>query len=238
MKCRSKLCDEEFAKRSLRCPACKTVGVEKLYKYRAFSPRTLSILTDREVFFPSAHKLNDPFEFDFHLKTHAVHGVKIDRSSLDHAKAAMKNYGVLALSDLNNNVLMWSHYGDEHRGLCLEFTRTDSNDLGKWDHCMPVLYCDELPSFQPLELEDSKSVTKVLTSKGRFWEYEQEWRILSYEGNKAFPFPGDLTGVVFGFAMPQDHRDQVTALLGDSVQYYDTSRSTRYYALDVTSITA
>lgn len=236
MECRSRICRKEFDKRKLRCPHCDAVGVDKLYKYRGFNARTLLILSTQQVYFPTAHRLNDPFEFDFQLLGNAVGGIKIDQDSLREAKAAMKNYGVFSLSEPNNNILMWSHYADEHRGLCLEFERTDSNDLGNPDHCIPVIYDDELPAFKAEDLTTPGSISKILTAKGRFWDYELEWRIISRDGNKEFPFPGDLTGVIFGFRMPEPQRDLVRSILGTTVQYYETSRSSRYYALGVDAL--
>jgi len=234
--CRSKLCKKEFPKRLLRCPACGKVGIEKLYRYLTYDDRTIAILRDKQIYFPAAHKLNDPFEFRFHLKTSSVHGIIIDLSSLEEAIGQMKNCGVLALSEVNDNILMWSHYADKHRGICIEFERTDTNELGNWDHCLPVLYQQELPSFNPLEIEDSEAVTQARSTKGEYWKYEQEWRILTYESNKHFPLPGNITAVIFGLNMLQKDRDVIVSLLGYTVKYFEASRSTRYFALDISSV--
>jgi len=234
--CRLKVCKKEFTKRLLHCPACGTVGIEKLYRYLSYDDRTISILRDKQIYFPAAHKLNDPLEFDFDLTTSRVNGVPIDPVSLEDAKAQMKNYGVLALSELNNNILMWSHYADKHRGICIEFERTDTNELGNWDYCLPVLYQQELPSFEPLELEDSKAVTQALSTKGEYWEYEREWRILTYKSNKHFPLPGDIKSVIFGLNMPQKKREEIVSLLGHTVRYFEAIRSKRYFALDISLV--
>ena len=238
MKCRSRLCNVEFKKRLLRCPSCGMIGVDKLYKYRRFygNQNTMDILNKRSVWFPSAHNLNDPFEFSFDFKVMSIEGVKIDRASLDVAKATMKNYGVFSLSEPNNNILMWSHYADEHRGICLEFARSETNTLGNPEHCVPVCYSLDVPTFMPRELEEQPAVSKVLTTKGLYWEYEAEWRVISHQSNTALPFPGDLTGVIFGFAMPQRDRETVISKLGTTVQYFETAKSSRFYALDVTPV--
>jgi hypothetical protein len=36
-------------------------------------------------------------------------------------KAKLKTTGVLSLSAIDDNVLMWSHYADSHKGICLKF---------------------------------------------------------------------------------------------------------------------
>lgn len=199
IQCRSKLCKKEYPKRLLYCPFCDTVGIDKLYRYLSYDDRALSILRDKEIYFPSAHKLNDPFEFQFHLKTSTVHGNVINKASLEDAKRQMKNYGVLALSEVNDNILM-------------------------------------MPSFFPLELENSKAVTQALSTKGEYWAYEREWRILTYESDKQFPLPGKITSVIFGLNMPQRDRDAVVSLLGYTVQYFEAIRSERYFALDISSV--
>ena len=39
----------------------------------------------------------------------------------DAAHEHRDNTGILSLSSSENNVLMWSHYADEHKGFCIEF---------------------------------------------------------------------------------------------------------------------
>jgi len=40
----------------------------------------------------------------------------------DQARRTLTQRGVLTVSAKRNRILMWSHYADEHRGVCLEFT--------------------------------------------------------------------------------------------------------------------
>lgn len=236
MICDSVACGHEFPRRALFCPKCSAIGISTLYKYRAFNKRTLEILRERKLFFPTADSLNDPFEFEFRLKADHINGAKIDPVSFAKAKSDMKRYGVLALSEVNNNVLMWSHYSDEHKGLCLGFDRNDNNDLGAWEKCAPVIYSEDLPKFEPLDLEDSATVTEVLTTKASFWSYEREWRIIARNGGTTIPFPGHLKSVVFGFGMPKSQRDEVVGILDTSVKYFETQRNKNYYRVDVVPI--
>jgi len=53
-------------------------------------------------------------------------------------------YGVLSLSAKNDNILMWSHYADYHKGFCIEFKRSPDNPLGS---TQPVEYVKEYPCF-------------------------------------------------------------------------------------------
>ncbi|MBE7546548.1 MAG: DUF2971 domain-containing protein [Candidatus Kuenenia stuttgartiensis] len=171
------------------------------------------------IWFSTAEKLNDPFEFSFHLSEMHINGFPIDEVSLETAIRAMKQMGVLPFSEINDNILMWSHYSESHTGFCIEFERTDSNELGNWDYCMPVLYDDNLPTIKPIELGDKKVVSKILTTKSKLWSYEREWRILVNKGNQIHDLPGNITGIVFGCRMLFAKRREIARILGGAVTY-------------------
>ena len=212
-------CQTEFQKRRLRCTNCNEIGIYKLYKYVRFYDRSLDILKNKMIWFSTAEKLNDPFEFSFHLSEMHINGFPIDEVSLETAIRAMKQMGVLPFSEINDNILMWSHYSESHKGFCIEFERTDSNALGNWDHCMPVLYDDNLPAVRPIELGDKKVVSKILTTKSKLWSYEREWRILVNKGNQIHDLPGNITGIVFGCRMLFAKRREIARILGGAVTY-------------------
>ena len=222
-----------FAKRALVCPDCSTPGVSKLYKYRVASENTTLILTNKSLWVPTADKLNDPFEFAFHLQSNELDGIPIDERSLAAAKVEMRKYGVLCLSERNDNILMWAHYAASHQGMCLEFERTSENALGNWGKCCPAIYDDNLPSFMPRELEEPKNVSKVLTTKASIWSYEAEWRLLTMDCNKEITYPGSLTGIIFGVKMTKKDRKDVVNILGSSVNYSEAVLSDRKYGLEI-----
>src|SRR4051812_25795268 len=120
-------CGREYQRRMLRCPGCETIGVQFLYKYCRFDEYSLSSLADRATWFPTVASLNDPFEFSFALRDMEIDGVPIDVGSLEQARADIKRYGVLSLSEINNDILMWSHYAGAHSGYCLQFERREDN---------------------------------------------------------------------------------------------------------------
>ncbi len=56
-----------------------------------------------------------------------------------------KNSGVICLSEACDLILMWSHYAENHEGVCFEFTRAEDNDLGDSESCSPVKYDRHYP---------------------------------------------------------------------------------------------
>jgi len=233
MKCLSKLCDHEYVKTSLSCPQCGYPGITRLYRYQRFDKYTLDIFRNQQIWYPQADGLNDPFEFAFHRKASRIDGIKIDQNSWDMAIAQMKTIGVLSFSEVNNHILMWSHYAGSHKGLCIEFARNETCELGDASHTVPVLYDDALPSVQPLELQEKATTTRIFTTKGKLWEYEAEWRILTHKGNRVERLPGQITGVIFGIAMPEVDRERVRSILKNGVRYYEATMGSRYFGLQV-----
>jgi hypothetical protein len=81
-----------------------------------------------------------------------------------------------------NCPLMWAHYADKHRGVCLEFSR----DEKVFDGTYKVVYCAEYPAFDPGEREISQILLPLIT-KSDDWKYENEFRIIAQERASATP---------------------------------------------------
>jgi hypothetical protein len=90
-----------------------------------------------------------------------------------------KHFGVLSLSEVSDNILMWSHYAANHMGFVLGFAtdphfaenNSEADDLRD---LRPVLYTDERPKGPMNELDG----VKLFWIKSKKWEYEREWRIV------------------------------------------------------------
>jgi len=240
MTCHSMMCGHTFEKRHVNCPECNTAGVSMLYKHRAINDYFWTLLEAGEVWCPSARSLNDPYEFDFRLLVSSIYGRPINQSDFAQAKDAMRNYGVISFVENSNSILMWAYYSDSHRGVCLGFDRNDTNELGKCESCVPVLYHpnNELPNVMPLQLTEPEAVTKIITTKSNEWSHELEWRMLTHESDRTIPYPGRLARVIFGINTEAKHRKRIRKMLGDTVDYYQASKSERYFTLGIDLVPA
>lgn len=122
-----------------------------------------------------------------------------------------KSLGVFCASEKNNDVLMWAHYADSHRGICLEF----NGNSGIMRRAKKVAYDNSRPTVRLFDAVHN-STTQMMNAtlaKSLHWEYEKEWRIV--HPNPGFlPFdPDDLTGVIFGAATDE----QTVATVVESV---------------------
>lgn len=99
-------------------------------------------------------------------------------------------FGVLCLTEKNDNHLMWSHYANSHKGFVIGFDTDNacfdkrSNDTAQIGFIKKVEYSVERPRitfYQPGVPEDlqAQNIAKdFFYKKSKCWEYEQEWRIL------------------------------------------------------------
>lgn len=113
---------------------------------------------------------------------------KIGHYKTEYSKFSNK-YGILSLSSSNDmcsmpsvaifseedprrNLLMWSHYTDEHRGFIIEFHRDfiDDTEISK------ITYSHERPMVTQEDIESG--VIFPFFVKGKKWCYEKEWRII------------------------------------------------------------
>jgi len=130
-----------------------------------------------------------------------------------------KKIGVLSLTTDPLNLIMWAHYGGNSKGVCLEFERTPDNELGS-ARTLPVKYLKARPEI--LFQDRNRKKVEIVTSKFEGWEYEQEWRNWQETGEKLYPFPGKLIGVIFGLDCHEETKKVVKKTFGSTVEYEDT----------------
>jgi hypothetical protein len=115
------------------------------------------------------------------------------------------------LTPIPDSTLMWSHYADSHRGICLEF---DKNN-GLIGRARPVRYSKTYPEWTPQGLNNP---LEVVLAKSMDWAYEREFRIiassldgpLKLHGDFVLLPPGALVAVIVGCESP--NYDEVTCL--------------------------
>ena len=87
--------------------------------------------------------------------------------------------GVLSLTEKPDNLLMWSHYAESHRGYCIGFNSNHSffnrkrSEKDEFYHLRKVKYLAHRPSKSLVDMNG----TDIFLLKSNAWEYEQEWRM-------------------------------------------------------------
>jgi len=105
-----------------------------------------------------------------------------------HTRRAAKQIGVYCLTPIKHNVLMMSHYADSHRGyeVQLNVEAIYQDVLEKYGdeqgiQISQVRYQDDYPDIDYFSSSYKDKAEASLLTKARWWEYEQEWRIIIWE---------------------------------------------------------
>jgi Protein of unknown function (DUF2971) len=150
-----------------------------------------------------------------------------------------EKYGIFSMSAKCDNLLMWSHYADCHRGICIKFKTTGGKlfgcDLSKVD------YQKQYPIFSVYDKPDFEFVKKYVRTKWLEWIYEEEWRIIYKEtGCQSFlPEGEEISGVILGARISKRNKELVLKCLSQNnckAKLYEAHEYKDRFGLDITLI--
>jgi hypothetical protein len=164
----------------------KSHHVPILYSFRTFNEYSLSDLANKEITLVHPSEFNDPFDtlilhwtkrFDEHC-TEKQH-IEPYRSSFDYYR--VRSF----VKDVSNtkayeNILMWSHYANGHKGYCVKYKFDEDFDSksGLNMRFQPVVYAKR---GEKIDIDDKKiEIDLGYCTKQYLWEYENEVRLIAY----------------------------------------------------------
>jgi hypothetical protein len=209
--------------------------------YKYLSPDRCDVICNLKVRFTQPGGLNDPFEavpllmdYDdpYWRKRESGLAAKAGKSQIDVMGFTV---GVLSLSRTKENLLLWSHYADEHRGYVIEFD--EKNDFFKADaeriSCKPILvsYTSQRPVINMSDIKEHETLFDfhpedlpiLLGHKSIDWAYEEEVRVFrnisslpsygtcKYDYDiKLVEIPSDaISGIYFGANMDDEVQQKI-----------------------------
>jgi hypothetical protein len=214
----------------------------QLYKYQPYNTQTLDNLKNRIIWFSTPEQFNDPFDCGIPFE--------LPEGTWPEGLIAKRNsFRIACFSECVDNLQMWSHYADGHRGFCLEF----SGNNRPFSVAVPVKYYDEnpIPNLEPkIPWEQMSKERKLrnqakmqrrarfvcITTKSSGWSYEKEWRLAWGSKNGVQVYDASLlTGIYLGCAMPSVHKEIVAQILnGSPTQIYEMRRSETKFKVEIT----
>ena len=129
----------------------------------------VQMLLDEKIYASTFDKLNDPMEGAFLSDDSFCKEIKYTINAKYEKRIASivrKEH-----EERPTNMLMWSHYSDEHKGCCVEFHFQEPEDE---ENVHEVSYVDSIHADNPEEID----VDNILTRKFYDWAYEHEVRYL------------------------------------------------------------
>lgn len=220
-------------------------GEKKLYKYISLNDelelneKKLSCLRKNQLYVSCPIHFNDAkdvgIEFeDLHnclKKIISEEGLKQINKCCDClVKEFIKSdMGVCCISEEKNSKYMWTEYGNNHNGFCIEYDYKNLAILNN-NLLLPVSYTNNRVSIGMIisalikgmigKKDIDKIVYKVLTEKDVKWEPEHEWRIICeldkenrWKGQ--FVNVGEPNAIYIGNKVSDELRERLEAIARD-----------------------
>jgi hypothetical protein len=225
---------------------------QTLYKYRSLRGEgrefTRRILEKQTLYYAAPGQFNDPFDCQFQISFEGAPLTEAGATKQDDIRLFCEKWFrnkennpvcVLALSEVNDDILMWSHYADCHTGVCVGLRVPLDNELHEvaYGGSPATLYFADF--FPNLRDEDrfASSIMGTLTRKAAPWSYEREWRCIEHTGAGEQPIPeGMLCEVIFGCRTSDDDKREVCTWLGsraNAVEFFEARPKFAEFGLQV-----
>jgi len=157
-------------------------------------------------------------------------------------KRLNEEVGVFSFTEYNDDILMWSHYADKHRGICIEFKPVKEEHDNFYYQAQKVIYPKENNpphlNFYKYRNNPEKEATKLLSTKALHWEYEGEWRIIDVKNGpskRSIP-EGIISSVILGCRIEENDRDLIMKLASSypiPITIYQAKIKSNYYELEI-----
>lgn len=187
----------------------------EFYRFQPINKLTLQNLNNQKNWVADPYEFNDPFEFSLYEE------IMIDeygdyrflnieeKANAMKFKEAINDYGVVCYSSNCYNNLLWSHYADNHKGMCLVFNVSQKNEKD----LLKVNYQENFPEVNLIDgLDSNDEIIKIVTTKSKEWEYEKEYRQVFLFKNMLYEYPGELSEIIFGCRTPIEDIKMVASI--------------------------
>lgn len=127
-------------------------------------------------------------------------------------KKNMEKCGVFSFAGDPRNILMWSHYSNNHTGLCIQFE--PAKDILIFSGALPVDYTSEYPVIDWVN-DFQNSMSNLLLRKYEGWSYEDEYRIIQINNAKTYlKFnPKTISRIILGCKVSSDIKQFINETL-------------------------
>lgn len=211
-----------------------------LYKYRSLhTSHTKKIITDLSFWFAKPDSFNDPFDCNLsEVRSHRPKDIArfcwkpesgytkevfkslarddpefVNELAIRAREMIFGKQGILSLSKVYDDILMWSHYASDHTGIVIKL------DLEK----APEFF------YKPIEVKYKKSykpintfidyennpedyIYKMYATKSKDWEYEKEVRIYKDQSGSYPINPMAICKIYFGCKVDEKKKNEFIEL--------------------------
>lgn len=140
---------------------------------------------------------------------------------------------IFCLSEKNDNLLMWAHYSDNHKGAVIKLKcltgdyALQAAQKVNYSYDMPKLTVEEITkdhfSYEPFVI--NKIIKEMLLTKSIDWEHENEWRVilLKLDPNAEFDLRGisaeEIEAIYLGCKMSDENKRKIITIIKEKLQH-------------------
>ncbi len=177
----------------------------KIYKFLSINAFTRDVLLTEKFYFGDWKNMNDPLEGFFQYSKD-----KLTDSNIIDLYNSKNLYGVSCFSKTYRSILMWSHYADDHKGICVEVLIDEELCREKNIDIVEINYMKSIAT-----IADPGADAKSLLSRKLFpWKYEKEIRLFS-NGKNSQKRIGKISRIILGSNISPDHKELINTYVGD-----------------------
>lgn len=221
-----------------------------LYKYWSKSS-VIRFLNNHKIMFSQYKDFNDPFECSANIDTnntpsewadflksqgaspgeiqHIVSNMLINRHVAakiiqESIHKTISESGIFCMTPKPDNLLMWAHYADQHKGVCVKFDLL--SDVATFNFPKSVDYSDDYYNINYMRNQEMASQT--IWHKSKDWAYEEEYRVVkpTYHGLCEIN-PDAVVEIIFGCRCPEEDEKDIRAAADTGVYKKLTYRHAR-----------
>ena len=211
------------------------------FRFQKLRPHVFDSIRNSTLYFSAPSKLNDPLDCQINIAAALERAIArtTDKRQIflenlqqtgfvERIQKDIQTMGVSSSSIELRNSLMWSHYADSHKGVCLyyeiptEFLGPDT--IHAWS---PVTYGEELlTNWLINELDDGPDLAgatieilkRVMGIKKKEWEYEKEGRLIQFESGSVGIPREFLKQICFGLETSDDDKRKMRRIVSSSYE--------------------
>lgn len=157
-----------------------------------------------------------------------------------------KHYGILSMSTKWNEILLWSHYANQHKGFCVGFWEDKLRESTPFvSRTGLVDYPPEFPIIKPIvektEEQRRQRISRQTTTKSKDWEYEGEYRFVkcfypeepkTYQRLMNFQ-DNCISEIIMGISIPTEARDEIIQICKiKNIPVYQAKKFPFKFAID------
>jgi hypothetical protein len=182
----------------------------RIYRYRSIVDLRREIKTIEDHYLHCSHfeALNDPLEGFFRsgrrLRESDAH--RAVRERIIGGKDLLR---ICSFSAVHNDHVMWAHYADQFRGICVSYSFSRLlNNLGDDISFTRMFYRETAPTIRATN-EPSREAKRVLSYKYERWAHENEWRMFSEVDKTSYSKVDCVSRVYIGSRVDKNKKERL-----------------------------